>query len=53
MNIEKEFDFPKGAHEMLAQYLNIVAKSQESEWRYKVISKEEFEMEFNSTKQIP
>lgn len=44
-------DFPKAAHEMLAQYLNIVAKSQESKWRYKVITKEEFESEFIKTKQ--
>lgn len=43
-------DFPKAAHEMLAQYLNIVAKSQESNWRYKVITKEEFEEDFKSTK---
>ena len=42
---ETELDFPKGAHEMLAQYLNIVAKSQESDWRYKIIPKEEFEIE--------
>ena len=46
-------DFPKAAHEMLAQYLNIVAKSQESKWRYKVVTKEEFESEFIETKQNP
>jgi hypothetical protein len=45
---ETELDFPKGAHEMLASYLNIVAKSQESEWRYKVITKEEFETELKA-----
>ncbi len=28
---------------MLASYLNIVAKSNESKWRYKVIPKEQFE----------
>lgn len=44
-------DFPKAAHEMLAQYLNIVAKSQESNWRYKVVTKEEFDSEFKETKQ--
>ncbi len=44
-------DFPKAAHEMLAQYLNIVAKSQESNWRYKVVTKEEFEEDFKLTKQ--
>ena len=49
MDFEK--DFPKAAHEMLAQYLNIVAKSQESKWRYKVVTKEEFESEFIETKQ--
>ena len=56
MTNEKELmdfdkDFPKAAHEMLAQYLNIVAKSQESNWRYKVVTKEEFESDFIQTKQ--
>lgn len=40
---ETELDFSQSAHEMLTSYLNIVAKSQNSEWRYKIITKEEFE----------
>lgn len=44
-------NFPKSAHEMLATYLNIVAKSQDSDWRYKVISKKEFEKSLKETKQ--
>lgn len=46
---EEELDFPKSAHEMLAMYLNMVAKSQESDWRYKIVSKEDFEAEFKLT----
>ena len=49
IGIEKlntENSLQKEAYEMLAGYLNIVAKSTETDYRFKIISKEEFEEEF-------
>ena len=44
-------EFNKEAHEMLATYLNIVSKSNNSEWYYKVVQKDEFEKELKKKSQ--
>lgn len=49
--IDLLIDFNKEAHEMLATYLNIVSKSNESEWYYKVIPKDEFQAELKKKSQ--
>ena len=38
---EQNLNQSKQSYEMLATYLNIVAKSENSKWRYKVVLEEE------------